>query len=144
MKQFFTLCLLATLCSCITPQKASEKCNNWAQKWPRYFNKDTVIKITRPGTRQAQTFKATPDTNVIRWGRASFIYRTAPGTPPECDTVKIESVYRTKPDTVRQKVQVIKYKERQKPKPKWTQKAYYIIMGTFIGLILFTVIRRVR
>jgi hypothetical protein len=142
MKTLAKILFLISLAGCITPQKASEKCNNWAQKWPRYFNRDTVIQITRPGTRQAQTFKATPDTNVIRWGNSSLLYRTAPGTPPECDTVKIESVYRTKPDTVRQKVQIIKYKERQKPKPKWTQKASYIIIGTFIGLILFTVIKK--
>ena len=140
MKRVTAFCLLATLCSCITPQKASEKCNDWAQKWPRYFNRDTVIKITRPGTRQAQTFKATPDTNVLRWGNNSFIYRTAPGTPPECDTVEIESVYRTKPDTIVRTITQVKYKARKKEKLNLTDKASYIVMGIGIGLMLFFLI----
>lgn len=138
MKIILTFAFILTAATaCITPQKASEKCSGWAEKWPRYFKRDTVIQITRPGLKKTQIFQATPDTNIIYWGNSSFIYRTAPGTPPECDTVKIESIYRTKPDTITQKVEVVKYRDRKKEKGRpWRNYLIAGLLGALSALII--------
>ena len=138
----YLLILLPFITGCITPQKASDKCNEWANRWPRYFNQDTVIKVVSPGYKEAREFKATKDTNVIRWGNSSFIYNLSEDTPPECDTVTINSIYRTPPDTVTRTVQQIKYKERAPDKKGKPYKWPFIITLLASLLIFYFLARR--
>lgn len=95
----------------MTPQKASEKCNTWAEKWPEALNRDTVVKIEVPGSRSQATLKATPQEQVVRWGKSAFYYNTAPSAPPECDTVEIETRHITPPDTIEKVVTVTEFKD---------------------------------
>jgi hypothetical protein len=137
MKKLILIIIL--LSSCVGPKKAVKKCSNWARKYPSYFREDTTITITTPEKRGTKNFTLTDGTTVVKYNNTQIKYNVDT-LPPECDTIRINSVYRTEPDTIYKEIPRIVYKDKKNFLKVFSESInlrWVLVMG---GAFLFLVV----